>query len=39
MVVGNKLIELFYGFFIFLILVIIFGLGLGFGWWFLMSII
>ena len=33
MVAGEKLIELFNGFFTFLILAIISGLGLGFGWW------
>ena len=39
MVAGNKLIELFHGFFTFLILAIISGLGLGFGWWLSTSII
>ncbi len=39
MVAGEKLIELFNGFFTFLILAIISGLGLGFGWWLSTSII
>jgi len=38
MVAGEKLIELFNGFFTFLILAIISGLGLGFGWWLSMSL-
>ena len=39
MVAGDKLIELFHGFFTFLILAIVSGLGLGFGWWLSTSII
>ncbi len=39
MVAGEKLIELFNGFFTFLILAIISGLGLGFGWWLSTSLI